>query len=162
MWSSILRSIRSGVRVGLVLLMLPASANAQSGAGSGLSGRVTDISGAPMAGVTITVSRARRWRGANSDHEQRLGEDTLILFTADHSYDLRVHDGRRGKPLLPELDQDFGDDQDSIRLDNVRREDDHTGEEVIVAARGPGSANVKGVMSNVDLFGIMREAFGWR
>ncbi len=57
MWSSILRSIRSGVRVGLVLLVLPVSANAQSGAGSGLSGRVTDISGAPMAGVTITVSR---------------------------------------------------------------------------------------------------------
>jgi hypothetical protein len=57
MWSSILRSIRSGVRVGLVLLVLPVSANAQSGAGSGLSGRVTDISGAPMAGATITVSR---------------------------------------------------------------------------------------------------------
>ena len=57
MSSSILRSIRSGVRVGLVLLVLPVSANAQSGAGSGLSGRVTDISGAPMAGVTITVSR---------------------------------------------------------------------------------------------------------
>jgi len=69
MWSSILRSIRSGIRVGLVLLVLPASANAQSGAGSGLSGRVTDISGAPMAGVTITPSRGRRWRGANSDHE---------------------------------------------------------------------------------------------
>jgi alkaline phosphatase len=32
----------------------------------------------------------------------------------------------------------------------------------LVAARGPGSANVKDVMSNVDLFGIMREAFGWR
>ena len=57
MWSSILRSIGSGVRVGLVLLILPASANAQSGAGSGLSGRVTDISGAPMPGVIITVSR---------------------------------------------------------------------------------------------------------
>ena len=57
MWSSILRSIRSGVRIGLVLLVLTVSANAQSGAGSGLSGRVTDISGAPMAGVTITVSR---------------------------------------------------------------------------------------------------------
>jgi len=63
---------------------------------------------------------------------------------------------------LPELDQDFGADQDSIRLDNVRRDDDHTGEEVIVAARGPGSSNVKGVMSNIDLFGIMRDAFGWR
>ena len=26
-------------------------------------------------------------------------------------------------------------------------------------ARGPGSSNVKGVMSNFDLFGIMRDAF---
>ena len=93
---------------------------------------------------------------------ERLGEDTLILFTADHSYDLRVHDGRRGKPLLPKLDQDFGDDQDSIRLDNVRRDDDHTGEEVIVAAAVRAPSNVKGVMSNVELFEIMRDAFGWR
>ena len=111
-----------------------------------------------MRGLERTVRLDRAIRAT----AERLGEDTLILFTADHSYDLRVHDGRRGKPLLPELDQDFGDDQDSIRLDNVRRDDDHTGEEVIVAARGPGSSNVKGVMSNVDLFGIMRDAFGWR
>ena len=111
-----------------------------------------------MRGLERTVRLDRAIRAT----AERLGEDTLILFTADHSYDLRVHDGRRGKPLLPELDQDFGNDQDSIRLDNVRREDDHTGEEVIVAALGPGSSNVKGVMSNVDLFGIMREAFGWR
>lgn len=101
MWSSILRSIRSGIRVGLVLLVLPASANAQSGAGSGLSGRVTDISGAPMAGVTITVSRP----------------DAGVERTATTS---------------------------------------------TAGARGPGSSNVKGVMSNIDLFGIMRDAFGWR
>ena len=56
MWSAILRSIRSGIRVGLVLLVLPASANAQSGAGSGLSGRVTDISGAPMV-ASLSPSR---------------------------------------------------------------------------------------------------------
>jgi len=111
-----------------------------------------------ISGLERTVRLDRAIRAT----AERLGEDTLILFTADHSYDLRVHDGRRGKPLLPELDQDFGADQDSIRLDNVRRDDDHTGEEVIVAARGPGSSNVKGVMSNIDLFGIMRDAFGWR
>ena len=84
-----------------------------------------------MRGLERTVRLDRAIRAT----AERLGEDTLILFTADHSYDLRVHDGRRGMPLLPELDPDFGDDQDSIRLDNVRREDDHTGEEVIVAAR---------------------------
>lgn len=93
---------------------------------------------------------------------ERMGDDTLILFTADHSYDLRVHDGRRGQPLLPALDPAFGDDQDSIRLDHVRRDDDHTGEEVIAAAEGPGATRVRGVLSNVDLFEIMRSAYGWQ
>jgi len=73
-----------------------------------------------------------------------------------------VHHGRRGKPLLPELDANFGNDQDTIRLDNVRRDDDHTGEEVIAAAEGPGASKVKGFLSNVDLFDIMRTAYGWR
>jgi alkaline phosphatase len=70
----------------------------------------------------------------------RMGEDTLILYTADHSYDFRVHAGRRGAALLPEaLEAAFGDGEESIRLDSVRRDDDHTGEEVLVAARGPGA-----------------------
>ena len=92
----------------------------------------------------------------------RMGEDTLTLYTADHSYDLRVHDGRRGTALLPALASDYGDGQDSIRLDHVRRDDDHTGEEVLVAAKGPGAERVRGVLSNVDVFEIMRAAYGWR
>ena len=93
---------------------------------------------------------------------ERMGDDTLILYTADHSYDVRVHDGRRGATLLPALDQSYGDDHDFIEFENVRRYDDHTGEEVIVAARGPGASEVHGVMSNVELFKIMRAAYGWR
>jgi alkaline phosphatase len=93
---------------------------------------------------------------------ERMGDNTLVIFTADHSYDFRVHSGRRGTPLLPEVDPEFGDGQDSIRLDAVRREDDHTGEEVIVAAKGPGAERVRGVLSNVDLFEIMRSAYAWR
>jgi alkaline phosphatase len=105
---------------------------------------------------TVRLDRAIRQTA------ERMGEDTLILFTADHSYDIRVHDGRRGTPLLPVLDPEFGDDQDSIRLDHVRRDDDHTGEEVLVAAKGPGAARVHGVLSNADVFEIMRAAYGWR
>jgi alkaline phosphatase len=93
---------------------------------------------------------------------ERMGDDTLVLFTADHSYDLRVHDGWRGSPLLPPLDPAFGDEQDSIRLEHVRRDDDHTGEEVLAAAEGPGASRVRGLLSNVQLFEIMRSAYGWR
>jgi alkaline phosphatase len=93
----------------------------------------------------------------------RAGADTLILFTADHSYDFRIHDGRKGEPLLPGVtDPQFGDDQESVRLVNVRRDDDHTGEDVLAAAQGPGAERVRGFLSNTDLFHIMMAAYGWR
>jgi alkaline phosphatase len=94
---------------------------------------------------------------------ERMGPDTLILFTADHSYDFRIHAGRKGQPLLPGVtDPGFGDDQDSVRLENVRRDDDHTAEEVLVAAQGPGAERVRGFLSNTDLFHIMMQAYGWK
>jgi alkaline phosphatase len=94
---------------------------------------------------------------------ERVGPDTLILFTADHSYDFRIHHGRKGEVLLPDMtDPEFGDDEDSVRLENVRRDDDHTGEEVLVAAQGPGAERVRGFLSNTDLFHIMMAAYGWR
>jgi hypothetical protein len=33
---------------------------------------------------------------------------------------------------------------------------------VIAAAQGPGASRVHGVLSNVDLFDIMRSAYGWK
>lgn len=93
----------------------------------------------------------------------RMANDTLILFTADHSYDFRVHDGDKGQPLLSDAEkQQPTDDVDNIRLKNVRRDDDHTGEEVLVAARGPGAERVRGFLSNTDLFHIMLAAWGWK
>lgn len=91
----------------------------------------------------------------------RLGGDTFILFTADHSYDFRVHAGRKDTPLVSGLDPLFGDNVDSVRLPHVRREDDHTGEEVLVAAQGPGAARVRGILANSDLFRVMLAAFRW-
>jgi alkaline phosphatase len=44
---------------------------------------------------------------------------------------------------------------------NVRVFDSHTGEQVLVAAQGPGSARVRGFIENTDLFRIMMAAFGW-
>jgi alkaline phosphatase len=95
---------------------------------------------------------------------ERMKDDTLILFTADHSYDFRVTgSGRKGQPLVPAtIEIDYGDDLDSIKLDAVRREDDHTGEHVLVAAKGPGAERVRGFLSNTELFHIMMAAFGWK
>jgi alkaline phosphatase len=90
-------------------------------------------------------------------------DDTLILFTADHSYDFRIHDGKKGEPLLAAaVTDEFGDDQDSVRLENIRRDDDHTGEYVLVLGQGPGAERVRGFLSNTDLFGIMLAAWGWK
>ena len=89
-----------------------------------------------------------------------VGDDTLVIFTADHSFDLRVHDGVRGQPLLAGT---AGERATASHLDlpNVRMDDSHTGEEVLVAALGPGSDAVHGFLANTDLFHVMRAAFGW-
>ena len=41
-------------------------------------------------------------------------------------------------------------------------DDGHTGEEVVVAAQGPGARRVHGFISNTDLFRIMISAYGWK
>lgn len=88
--------------------------------------------------------------------------DTLILFTADHSCDFRIHDGDREGPLFGEIaDPEFGAGVDGLRLENVRRDDGHTAEEVLVAAQGPGAERVRGFLPNTGIFHIMMAAFGW-
>jgi alkaline phosphatase len=89
-------------------------------------------------------------------------DDTLIIFAADHSYDFRVFDGKKSGALFPDA-ENIGPmgDLDSIRLQNVRRDDDHTGEEVMVSAQGPGAEKIRGVLSNTELFEIMLAAYGW-
>ena len=92
------------------------------------------------------------------------GGDTLILFTADHSFDLRVRGGDPTQPLLAGLDQAEAQAQVEGRTDRrtraIQMENSHTGEEVLVAAQGPGASRVKGYLANTDLFGIMMDALG--
>lgn len=92
-----------------------------------------------------------------------VGKNTLVLFTADHSFDIRTHDGQWGAPLLAGLPPGEGEDKsaDSERLPNVWMDNSHTGEEVLVAAQGPGAERVHGYMANTDLFGVMMRAYGW-
>ncbi|MCC6856970.1 MAG: alkaline phosphatase [Bryobacterales bacterium] len=86
-------------------------------------------------------------------------DDTLILFAADHSFDIRVRGGRRGEPVLPEAS--FGDAAKPGPKSNFRVDNGHTGEQVLVAAKGPGAERVRGFIANSDLFRIMMAAYGW-
>lgn len=93
---------------------------------------------------------------------ERGAGDTLMLFTADHSYDFRIRSGSKADPLFPpDTPADLGKDQKTVLTSNVRRDDGHTGEEVLVAAKGPGSERVHGFLANTDLFDIMLQALGW-
>jgi alkaline phosphatase len=105
-------------------------------------------------------------------------DDTLIIFTADHSFDLRVRGGTKDEPLIPPTSPDAddagaGEDADpdsarptrtpvaSIAKPNIRVENGHTGEQVLIAAQGPGAARVRGFIENTDVFRIMMAAYGW-
>jgi alkaline phosphatase len=91
-------------------------------------------------------------------------DDTLLLFTADHSYGFQVDGGRRGEPLLAGYDawKALGSDDEFVRLENVMVNDDHTGEEVPALAIGAGAERVAGYFPNTWLFHVMLNAWGWQ
>ena len=96
---------------------------------------------------------------------QTAGNDTLLLFTADHSFDIRVRGGQTGTALLEGLEEAqakaIEEKRRDIRIPAVRMDNGHTGEEVLVAAQGPGATRVRGYMANTDLFKVMMAAFRW-
>ncbi len=91
--------------------------------------------------------------------------DTLLLFTADHSFGLQVDGGRRGEELLAGYDAWKavpGDkESDLVRLKNVMVNRTHTGEEVPALAIGVGAERVHGYFPNTYLFEVMMKAWGW-
>lgn len=96
--------------------------------------------------VAKTLSRAVAMDQMIQEITERLfGTDTLILFTADHSYDLRLPSAPRQQDIL----------------EHVLVDGSHTAEEVLVAAQGPGAEKVKGMVQNTRLFHIILEAYGW-
>jgi len=88
----------------------------------------------------------------------RVGRNTLIVFAADHSFDVRVRNGRKGTPLVLDLPAGAPVPDDAP----LRVDDGHTGEEVLVTATGPGAERVRGFIANTDLFRIMMASFGWK
>ena len=88
--------------------------------------------------------------------------ETLILFTADHSYDFRIQSGEKGRPLILDAEKNLpSNNEESIRWTNIRRDDHHTGEDVLLVGQGPGAERIKGMISNTDTFHIMMKAYGW-
>jgi alkaline phosphatase len=80
-------------------------------------------------------------------------KDTLVLMTADHSYDLRI----KGESLVETSKAATSAQVASA----ISLEEQHTAEEVPVLAIGPGSNRARGFISNTDIFHIMMEALGW-
>jgi alkaline phosphatase len=95
-----------------------------------------------------------------------VGRDTLLVFTADHSFDIRLRGGRLGAPMLEGLEaaeaQAQAEKRRDLRIPTLRMDNGHTGEEVLVAAQGPGADRVRGYMANTDIFHVMMRAFGWK
>lgn len=91
--------------------------------------------------------------------------ETLLLFAADHSFGMSVRGGKKGDPLLRGLDewkQKYpGEKPRTIELPNVNVLRSHTGEEIVVAATGPGAEQVRGFIPNARIFDIVMSAYGW-
>ena len=79
--------------------------------------------------------------------ERLKGTDTLIVFTADHSYDLHF-------PLAAKKGEDV--------LPSMAVVGKHTAEQVLVLAEGPGAQRVEGFFANTYLFDVMMSAYGWK
>lgn len=91
-------------------------------------------------------------------------DDTLLLFTADHSFGIQVDGGEPGDDVLAGYDtwKASGSDEDIVRLEHVLVNDSHTGEEVAALAIGPGAERVRGYFPNTHLFEVMMAALGWQ
>lgn len=91
-------------------------------------------------------------------------DDTLLLFTADHSFGLQVDGGHRGGELLEgyEAWKASNGENKIVRLKNVLVNDTHTGEEVPALAIGAGAERVRGYFPNTFLFDVMMKAWGWK
>ncbi len=91
----------------------------------------------------------------------RVPLDTLIVFAADHSFDLRLIGGNREKPVTEQL-LVAPQGQKPLSPPVFRVNDSHSGEEILVAAQGPGAARLHGFIPNTGIFHVMMDAYGWK
>ncbi len=91
-------------------------------------------------------------------------KDTLLLFTADHSFALRIVGESADGLVLSGYDEwkASGVKGETVRLKSLVVDDGHTGEEVAAIAIGAGSERVSGFFPNTRLFHVMLDAWGWK
>lgn len=91
-------------------------------------------------------------------------DDTLLLFTADHSFGIQVDGGQRGGNLLEGYDawKAGKSDGNIVRLKNILINATHTAEEVPALATGAGAERVRGYFPNTHLFDVVFDAWGWK
>ena len=91
-------------------------------------------------------------------------KDTLLLFTADHSFALRVIGESSDGVVLAGYDEwkASGARGPTVRLKSLVVDNSHSAEEVAAIAIGPGSERVNGFFPNTHLFHVMLEAWGWK
>lgn len=157
--------------------------------GTGRSAILRDDDYAPIPAVEATISRLSRnrkgyflmveWDMHTDKPEKGLrhviemddmirrvsaiaGEDTLILFVADHSFGLRMRGGLRATPFADQYAEAAKSGATNENNPLISVDDTHTGEEVVAAASGPGAESVHGFLPNTRLFDIMMSAFGWK
>jgi alkaline phosphatase len=88
--------------------------------------------------------------------------DTLILFAADHSFDFRLRGGKKGEPLAAQIDADLAAQaRGPVAKPVIAVENSHSGEEILVAAQGPGAERLHGFIPNTRIFHVMMAAYGW-
>jgi alkaline phosphatase len=87
--------------------------------------------------------------------------ETLLVFTADHSFGLSIRGGKRGDAITQGWDP-AAPKQKFLELPNLRVHGDHTGEDVLIAAKGPGSERIRGFMPNTAIFQAILAAYGWK
>jgi alkaline phosphatase len=115
----------------------------------------------PKAGLDRLVAFDRLIK----EVEQRVNlKDTLLLFTADHSFALRVTGESSVGPLLSGYDEwkASGVKGQTVRLNSLVVDNRHSGEEVAAIAIGAGSQRVSGFFPNTRLFHVMLDAWGWK
>jgi alkaline phosphatase/outer membrane protein assembly factor BamB len=107
-----------------------------------------------LSNARKTLTRIIDLDKAVQDATEKHSKDTLVVMTADHSYDLRI----KGEALAETAK--WAPNQQQI-AQAISLEEQHTAEEVPVIAAGPGSNRVRGWISNTDVYHVMMSAFGW-
>ncbi|MEO8500486.1 MAG: alkaline phosphatase [Vicinamibacteria bacterium] len=115
----------------------------------------------PKPGLDHVVSLDR----LIAEVQQRVNlNDTLLLFTADHSFALRVVGESSDGPLLAGYDEwkATAVKGQPVRLKSLLVDDSHSGEEVAAIAIGAGAERVRGFFPNTQLFHVMLDAWGFK